>query len=722
MSRQVAKHVQNWNGGRLTVSSSGDGQALVSNPVFWDAIASPVPGVTSYNVKQHLNDPQGLVSLVEAIGLIGTASYDDGTGIITFGDVECPAVRMRATYTIGGGSSSNAQQFEDALSAAIAGGGNAVIQLEDGVYTFSSLTRAISAPNITIRSVSGNPLNCILEGDAMSASAEVRYIFQQIADNFILENVTLRKVGDHLIQMKGVDGLTLRNVIFEDCYTQFLKLSNEDPNYNDNLYVENCQFRFTAGIAPWYYTAGVDAHRTRNATVVGSVFEYFKSPAITQCEPAIHFWVDSENIITARNRVMHCDRGIGYGLSQGQGVDGGEIKNNVVYRGGSEAGSYADVGIGLFDSDNVLLDNNTVFFADGYPNAIEDRWASTGSTIRNNLTNKAIQERDGGDAFKSNNKTDVSAGDFTDIAAGNPTLSSENTAIVDQGAPLAHVLVDYFDAPRPSQPGGGHDIGAYEYPLVGTFTPLQLGSVLWAWLWAGDNASNLTLVDDAFGPKIAAAGDLSGNGNDFFNNDQQTGIPDRPNRMAYEAPVNYNSWSSELGAIMLEGYRLRPGTSFSNVYQQTIYQATSIDAGDFNLYAVIANTRDGGNRYLWGTTSTNNIRLEQSASNSRVNMTIAGSTFNITAAGAVPHNQGAIILQVKRENNVISCLVNGTDITSGSPVNGAAFGMSGIGGGAQAVGSGWDDWAHEFVACKGVLTPSQESQMVQYLTDKWNIN
>lgn len=356
---------------------------------------------------------------------------------------------------------SDAGQLTDAIAQANAGG-DKLIELTDGVYQLDG-GMWVSASGVTVRSVSGNRDAVRILGQGMDGG--VSHIFWAAASDFSVRDITLGNVANHAVQVHGdmgVSNFKMINCRVIDTGEQMLKVSY-DPARPDlrstNGLVEGCLFEFTAGIANQSYTGGIDAHQATGWVVRSNTFRGIRSPADDVAEFAVHFWSDSIDTIVEKNLIVNCDRGIGFGLGD-RGHQGGVIRNNMIYHDSSEG--FADVGIGLESATGTRVYNNTVYQEHSYPWAIEYRFGSTsGCYIANNLTNRDIASRDGGQASLEANVTSAQAGWFRDVAAGDLALSGRVGEVVDRGVAIEGLVDDFFGTSRPQ--GAGMDIGANEY-------------------------------------------------------------------------------------------------------------------------------------------------------------------------------------------------------------------------------------------------------------------
>jgi hypothetical protein len=363
-------------------------------------------------------------------------------------------------------------QLESAVASANGSGGNRTILLLDGTYSLNG-TLNVTAPNVTIASQSGVRENVVIQGDAMSDTARVGNVIRVAARNFSLSGVTLQKSGFHLIQIAGETGAhapVIRNCILRDAYQQMIKISNDPAARgvsSDNGLVENCLFEYTAGIGPQFYIGGIDAHASKNWIIRNNTFRNIISPSRSVAEFAIHFWDGSANNTVEKNLILNCDRGIGFGLD-GKANTGGTIRNNMIYHA-ANAGRFADTGIALTESPGTQVYNNTIVMDNGYPWAIEYRFASTrGVLIVNNLTNKQIVGRDGASGTVGKNVTNALGSWFVRPASGDLHLASAIGSVVGAGQIVAGLSDDFDSQPRPASVDVGADqlFAGSELPAV----------------------------------------------------------------------------------------------------------------------------------------------------------------------------------------------------------------------------------------------------------------
>ncbi len=343
------------------------------------------------------------------------------------------------------------------------GGGPAEILLQDGIYTLSN-GLWISRDGVTVRSVSGDREAVVIQGEGMWGG--VSHVFWVAANDFTVRDVSLGNVANHAVQIfgdMGVGNATVSNCHIFDTFEQMIKISFDFDNpetFSVGGLIENCLFEYTAGIGPQWYIGGIDGHAAQNYVIRNNTFMNIISPGDDVAEYAIHFWSNAQNIHVEFNRILNCDRGIGFGLGQDRGAAGGNIRNNFIFHNASEG--FADVGIALESAAGANVYNNTIYQEHSYPNAIEYRFgATTGGMIVNNLTNRAITSRDGGESTVSHNVTSAQAGWFVDPAGGDLHLASPVGGVVDQGMFIEDFLYDIDGDPRPT--GGGMDIGADEW-------------------------------------------------------------------------------------------------------------------------------------------------------------------------------------------------------------------------------------------------------------------
>jgi hypothetical protein len=284
------------------------------------------------------------------------------------------------------------------------------IVLADGRYNIAQRL-SFTGSHINLTSLSGDPSLVVLSGQGMKKSPSAEILIDVSGSNINLSGFTLEQSANHLIQVraeKNADNFNLSNCVLRDSYEQLLKVSSSpsDNLFSDNGSIKNCLFEYTAGIGPQFYIGGIDAHRSRNWIVEGNTFKNIASPSKHVAEHAIHFWRKSANITVINNTIEDCDRGIGFGLGNNLNnhTEGGLIAYNFIHST-NQSHPYADAGIILEASPNVKIIDNQVYIETSYPNAIEYRFIGTKNVlIQNNITNKSIRSKDGGQAALFGNR------------------------------------------------------------------------------------------------------------------------------------------------------------------------------------------------------------------------------------------------------------------------------------------------------------------------------
>ncbi len=337
--------------------------------------------------------------------------------------------------------------------------------LEDGNYPVVSYGITVRTDNIAIVGKSGDREKVVISGAGMDGN--IPYGFWIAGNNVTIENLTIQNVRAHCIQTDvNTDGLRVRNCVIRDAHEQLLKIpyDTELKDFSENGVVENCLFTFTRGVGNQYYTGGVDGHYCKNWIIRNNVFRGIRSPDGNIAQHAVNLWSGSEGTLVENNLVINCDRGIGFGLGE-RGHVGGIIRNNMIYHAEISGVDNGDGGIILESSPGTRVYNNTIFFENDYPNAIEYRFASTtGVLIQNNLTNRQIRMRDGASGTVDNNITQAQAAWFVSVAEGDLHLTAPAAPPIGQGVAIAGLEWDFDGEPRTA---GAIDIGADQFNPTG---------------------------------------------------------------------------------------------------------------------------------------------------------------------------------------------------------------------------------------------------------------
>lgn len=330
--------------------------------------------------------------------------------------------------------------------AAASAPSSTTILVQDGTYR---LTRQLhfDHPDVVLRSESGNREKVILCGAGMQERA-VGVGVSIAADNIVVADLTITDVGFHGVQVRGelgVKNAVLHNIAVKDTGQQLVKGSIGDGSkHSENCLVACSSFSYTDH-APSDYTNGVDILGGRNWVVRDNEFRRIRGRADQgyRCGPTILFWRDCRDSLVNRNVLIDCYRGIALGLTPSESKDSagqsgfdhhrGLICNNVV----CNLNAWADEALEANAAKDVRIEHNTVLVESGSsPWSIGVRFRGTTATVRNNLTNKDVIQRDGGRLTAEGNVTGAARNWFANAATGDLRLANGQTKAAAAGVRL----------------------------------------------------------------------------------------------------------------------------------------------------------------------------------------------------------------------------------------------------------------------------------------------
>ena len=341
-----------------------------------------------------------------------------------------------------------------AVNSAAAG---TTVLVQDGTYNLNGAYLRIAAPNVTLRSVSGNPAGVVLDGNYATTE-----ILQIVASNVTVAEITLREAYYHPIHVSTqagahTTGTNIYRVRVIDPGEQAIKINPGAAGwYTDNGTVACSHIELTDAGRPQIrnncYTGGVDAHQSRGWVVRDNWIGGFWCNAGLS-EHGIHFWTGSRDTVIERNTLVNNARGIGCGLIEsGSGrtygdnpcptaigyVDhyGATVRNNFVFV--NDTALYAsqfgfDCGICINNTCGANVVHNTVVSTQAPFSSIEWRFPNTVVDLRNNLVSHNLRDRGGTDT-QAGNIQNAPMSLFVDGPGGELHLRPSASAAIDTGA------------------------------------------------------------------------------------------------------------------------------------------------------------------------------------------------------------------------------------------------------------------------------------------------
>ena len=346
------------------------------------------------------------------------------------------------------------------------------MMVEPGVYTLPRPLVLRQKQDITIRSVSGDPLSVTLKGRGWDLGDEHDDIVH-VADcrGVLIAGLTFAECRSYGVKVEAEHGprnVQIYNCRFRNIGIRAIKGSaGQDPNvYAIKGSVRFCDFE-NARIPPadWLYggdyIAGIDMMALEDWTFSDNTFRNIKGRN-GGGRAAIFIWVRSRRIIVERNLIVNCDRGISFGnpgqstANQAGGslryVSDGFIQNNIVAGG-------ADCGIELWHAEGIKVRHNSIWRPEqNWGRGIRLGKGVVQTEAVNNLIHGGIQN-EGGEANIHHNLAKRVDGYFVEPSLGDLSLTAAATAAIDQGVILNEAPYDVRGLPRKNAP----DLGAWEF-------------------------------------------------------------------------------------------------------------------------------------------------------------------------------------------------------------------------------------------------------------------
>jgi len=340
------------------------------------------------------------------------------------------------------------------------------ILLEDGDYLLNGAQLEVAVPDLVLRGKKGQQSRAHIRGRGMDEHMAAIFVN---ASRVSLADLTISQVGYHGIHVRGgegTSGVVIHRVHILDIGQQLIKGSTARGDKPCRNGLVACSVLEYSDHAPSDYTNGVDVHNAEGWVVRDNTLRRIRGPRAQsfRAGPAILFWGGSRDTVVERNWLVDCYRGIALGLVQTQenapdhlDHQGGIIRRNVV----CNLNSWADEAIEVNASPGALVAHNTVL-VEGRANwSIDIRFPTASARVWNNLSNRPIIRRDGGNAELKANVVTARRDWFVDSSLGDLRLARGDLPAIDAGI----VTADDRQSTdrRPLFAGSAPDVGAFEY-------------------------------------------------------------------------------------------------------------------------------------------------------------------------------------------------------------------------------------------------------------------
>ncbi|WP_309122808.1 fibronectin type III domain-containing protein [Paenibacillus sp.] len=359
--------------------------------------------------------------------------------------------------------------LQDAIHSAPPSG--RVITLAAGTYSQTSSININGKDHITIRGATSNVADTVIVGPGITSNVDIS-IRVNDSSYVTIRDLTIRDFNYHAVQVNSGSYYFHGDNLYawdlgEGAFKVTGAVSTSGAMYADYGLIENSTLGYTNG-GKRSVVEAVDIIAARGWVVRGNTVLNAYHPSSGSVAYAMFAKGGSIDTIFENNLIKGSDIAISFGggLTGSQyfrnGVldvehYGGIIRNNVIHNT-DDAGIYLAKAI-----DFKVLNNTLINIA---PNVsvggIESRWAGSNGEIRNNLADKALKKRDGGNYTESNNIVNATSAWYVNPGAGNYALNASTAAgAINTGASLPTLVpTDMLGVARPI--GTGYDLGALE--------------------------------------------------------------------------------------------------------------------------------------------------------------------------------------------------------------------------------------------------------------------
>src|ERR1051325_1165263 len=329
--------------------------------------------------------------------------------------------------------------------------GPKTIYLASGTYNVGTTYINVIKRDITIRSVTGNSADVVIQGTGMRSLNGNYHGISILNSHCTIADLTIRDIDTHPIdinfwyQPNNIDSVLIHNVHIIDGGEQLIKMSySGSPNQTGNYgTIECCTIEYTTSLPGANdYTNGIDLHNAHNWVIRDNIIRNIRSgpQATNPAGPAILFFKGGSDQVIERNFIIDCDEGIFLGNwadNPNLSNTGGIVRNNFI-RGHSNS----RCGIGVVLCPNAKVINNTIWSPGGTQYTVEQYSIeitgnlTTNLLLQNNIMDETpINNQNTAPPYTEANIDSALAFNFVNVSGNNPDLHlAANSIAINSGS------------------------------------------------------------------------------------------------------------------------------------------------------------------------------------------------------------------------------------------------------------------------------------------------